>query len=172
MFRRLPLLIVLLISPVMSGCGYMIGGEFPQEIRSIHVPTFTSNTFRRDVNLELTEYVQREIQSRTHFRLAKEGNADSQLTGRVIEIRKDVLGETAEDDPRQLQLSVAVEVLWEDLNTGRVLARQQLPIDRQTTQMIATGDFAPEVGQSLATAKQNALQKLAAQIVDSMETSW
>lgn len=155
-----------------TGCGYMVGGEFPTEVRTIHIPTFTSTSFRRDFHLELTEAVQKEVQSRTHFRLAKEGMADTKLTGRLVEIRKDVLGETAQDDPRQLQLSVAVEILWEDLNTGRVLAQNQMPMDRQTIQMISTADFAPEVGQSLATAKQLAIQKLAADIVDSMEAPW
>jgi len=157
---------------VPLGCGYRIGGNYDPEIRTVYVPIFTSDLFRRDVNLELTEAVQKEIQSRTPFRLASSDNADTRLTGRLIEIRKDVLGETRFDDARQLQLSFAVEILWEDTRGGRLIRQSSIPIDRDSHQILAQTNFAPEVGQSYATAKHQAITQLARRIVDKMEAPW
>ena len=155
-----------------SGCGYHIGNGFDQEIRSVHVPIFTSDLFRRDVNLELTEAVQREIMSRTPFKLSTADRADTRLIGHVVEIRKDVLGETQFDDPRQLQLGIALEILWEENGTGNLLVRQQLGIDASARQLLTQANFAPELGQSYATAKHEAITRLARRVVDLMEAPW
>ena len=155
-----------------SGCGYNVGPMYPAEIRTIHVPIFTSSSFRRNVELQLTEAVQKEVQLRTPYRLAKREYADTILNGRVIEIRKEVLGESAQDDPRELQFSVAVEVEWKDNRTGELLATQKFPISPDAIHLIAEADFAPELGQSYATASDQAVKQLARQIVDMMELTW
>jgi hypothetical protein len=162
-------LVVLL---AISGCGYMVGGTYAPDIRSVHVPTFTSESYRRGFELALTEAVHKQIQQRTPFRLTKGSTADTRLTGHLVDVRKDVLGENQFDDPRELQLSVAVEVRWEDTRSGQVLAQQRVPLGAQAAQLIAYADFAPEVGHSLATATQDAVDQLARQIVGMMETPW
>jgi len=167
--------IVWLILPVLSlisGCGYHIGAPYDPEIRSVHVPIFTSDLFRRDINIELTEAVQKEIRSRTPYQLSTADRADTRLIGHVVEVNKSVLGETSFDDPRQLQLAIGVEILWEETFGGQLLARQTLPIDPQTRQLLTQSNFAPEVGQSYATAKHEAITRLARRIVDMMESPW
>ncbi len=168
------MLCVLWLSPgwVLTGCGYTVGGAYDPQVRSVYVPMFTSNMFRRDIHIELTEAVQKEIRSRTPFQLTSEDRADTRLTGRLIDVRKDLLGETAFDDPRQMQLALGVEVLWEDLRGNRILSRNTVPIDAQTHQLLTQANFAPEVGQSQATAKHEAITLLARRIVDHMETPW
>ncbi len=156
----------------VAGCGYRIGGPYDPEVRSVHVPIFTSDLFRRNINIELTEAVQKEIRARTPFQISSAEHADTVLIGHVVEVRKDVLGETAFDDPRQLQLGIGVEVLWEENHTGQLLARHQVPIDAPTRQLLMQANFAPEVGQSLATAKHEAITRLARRIVDLMEMPW
>lgn len=157
---------------LLSGCGYMVGSPHQAEIRSVHVPTFTSDSFRRGVEIQLTEAVQKEIQNRTPFRLVKEPYADTRLTGHITEVRKKRLGETGFDDPRELQLHYSVEATWEDLRTGQILSQQRIPIAPDTVHLLSTADFAPEVGQSLATGTQDAVNRMARQIVDMMETPW
>jgi len=172
---RCCLLIALLIMPVLSlisGCGYHVGAPYNPEIRSVHVPIFTSDLFRRDINIELTEAVQKEIRARTPFQLSSADRADTRLIGHVVEVNKSVLGETSFDDPRQLQLGIGVEVLWEETSGGQLLARQTLPIDPQTRQLLTQANFAPEIGQSYATAKHEAISRLARRIVDMMESPW
>ena len=152
---------------LLCGCGYMVGSAYQAEIRSVHVPAFTSESFRRGLEFQLTESVHKEIQSRTPYRLVNGPVADSRLSGRILDIRKDVLGESAFDDPRELQLRLVVEVTWEDLRSGRILAQQRVPV-----QLNSQSSFAPEVGQSLATGMQQATDQLARQIVEMMEMPW
>ena len=154
------------------GCGYVVGGAYAPDIRSVHVPTFTSDSFRRGIELQLTEAVQKEIQMRTPYRITSGPGADTRLTGHIVQIRKDVLGETMFDDPRELQFSLAIEVTWEDLRSRQVLAQHRVPIAPDTVQLVSQSDFAPELGHSLATATQDAVDDLARQIVGMMEAPW
>ena len=138
----------------------------------MHVPIFNTNSFRRGLEYQLTEAVQRRIQQRTPFRLAKGPNADTRLTGTISNLRKNVLGESAFDDARELQISLSMTVTWEDLRSGQILKQQQVPIAPELVPLVATSDFAPEIGQSLGTSTQQAVDRLAAQIVELMEMSW
>lgn len=165
-------LIFVVGSIILPGCGYMVGSVYQADVRSVHVPVFKSDAFRRGLEFQLTDAVQKEIQNQTHFRLARDGNADSRLTGRIVRINKQVLGESGFDDPRELELAVAVEITWEDLRTGQIIAQQRVPLENEQIQLLSTGSFAPEVGQSLATAEQQVVSRLARQIVEMMEMPW
>ena len=153
----------------LAGCGYMVGGSFDMQVRSVEVPMFETKSFRRGIEVQLTEAVQKQIQLRTPFRVVK-CDADTRLSGRVIDLRKSVLGETRQDDPRELQVNLVVEVIWEDLRAGRILAEQQVPIGPELLSLRSQAEFAPEVGQSLATATQKSVEQLARQITNLLET--
>lgn len=155
-----------------TGCGYTVGQMHRQEVRSIYVPVFKNDTYRRGVEYQLTDAVHRQIQWKSHYRLAEGPEADTRLIGRITSIRKDVLGETRQDDPRELQLALAVQVSWEDQRTGQLLAQEDFALNQSGVPVNATADFAPEVGQSLATGLQESIDKLARKIVGMMETPW
>jgi len=157
---------------LLSGCGYTIGNGFGPEVRSVSVPVFKNDTFRRNIEFQLTEAVQNEIQNRTPFRLAKGNDADTRLVGEIVQVRKDALGETRYDDPRELQLTIKVRVTWEDLRSGQVLASQELPVSPEDIPVIGQAEFAPEMGHSLATATQDSVTRMARRIVNMMETAW
>ena len=161
-----------LVALFLSGCGYTLGSGFSPDIKTVSVPIFENDTYRRGIEYQLTEAVQKEIQNRTPYRLARGSDADTRLTGRIIQVRKDVLGENDNDDPRQLQFSIMVRVTWENLRTGEILARQEVPVDPLAIPLIAQAGFAPELGQSQATASQSAIDQLARNIINMMETPW
>ena len=163
-----------MIVPIFSsiGCGYMLGSFHGGDVRTVAVPVCESSSTRRGIEYQLTEAVQDEIKARTPFRIAKEPYADTKLVGRIVEIRKRPVGETRFDDPRELQYSLAVQVVWEDLRNGNVLAEQTIPISPVGLSLESMADFSPELGQSQASANQKAVQQLAAQIVDRMEAPW
>ena len=156
----------------LAGCGYTLGTPTVQNVRTVHVPVFKSNSFRRNLDFLLTEAVQREIRTRTPYRLDEAATADTILNGRIVEIRKSPLSETRFDDPRELQLMVGAEVTWIDRRSGQVLQQQTFTLDSALTQNASAVSFAPEVGHSLATAQQEAATRLAARIVDVMEMPW
>jgi outer membrane lipopolysaccharide assembly protein LptE/RlpB len=166
------LLIALAAGLAASGCGYTIGSAFQHNVQTVYVPIATSEDFRRGPEFQLTEAVQKQIQQRTPFRLANNESADTKLTLKIKSIRKTVLGTTAQNDPRELQIQYAVEVTWEDLRTGRILAQQKVSIEPEVTRLFTSGEFAPELGQSLATGTQEAIDKMARQVVDMMEAPW
>lgn len=167
-------LLLILILPLCGniGCGYMMGSFHANDVRTVAVPVFESDSERRGIEYQLTEAVQNEIKTRTPFRIAKEPYADTRLVGRIVEIRKAPLSENAFDDARSLQYSLAVKVVWEDLRNGNVLAEQTIPVDQLGLSLETNADFAPELGQSQATATKRAIDKLAMQIVDRMEAPW
>ncbi len=165
-------IISMVISLTLPGCGYTVGSDFRQDIKTVAVPIFENKTNRRGIEFQLTEAVQKEIMKRSKYRLAKGLEADTRLTGEIIGFRKDVLGETAQDDPRELQVSLIVKVRWEDLRTGTLLAEQEMPLNPDQISMTAQAEFAPEIGQSLATALDDAMNTMARKIVNLMETPW
>jgi len=166
-------LLFCLLCLVQCGCGYMMGGAYnTAEVRTVAVPTFGNETFRRGMEFQLTEAIQNEIQNRTPFRIAKEPYADTRLSGRIIQLGKRSLNQSRFNDVREVELSLAVEVTWEDIRTGQILAQEQMPLDPASTKLLTDTGFTPEVGQSLATAKQRVTQQMARQIVDMMETPW
>ena len=155
-----------------SGCGYMFGPSNVQGVRTIHVPIFQSESFRRNLDYLLTEAVQNEIKSRSGYRLADERSADTVLSGRIVDVRKNPLSETRFDDPRETQLMVGVEMSWVDRRNGQILQQRVFPIGQELAQHSSQVSFAPEVGQSLATAQQESVKRLASQIVDLTEMPW
>ncbi len=170
-----PILLPVCLSAALllsAGCGYMLGPPTVAGVRTIHVPVFQTDSFRRNLDYLLTEAVHREIQSRSGYRLADANSADTVLEGRIVDIRKDVLSETRFDDPRELQLTVGAKVTWTDRRTGRILQEHTFPISQTLAQQSAQVGFAPELGHSLATAQQDSVTRLAAQIVDLTEAPW
>lgn len=156
----------------IPGCGYTLGNGFSPDIKTVSVPIFENDTYRRGLEYQLTEAIQKEIQNRTPYRLARGDNADTRLSGRIVQVRKDVLGENNNDDPRQLQLSIMVRVTWENLRTGEVLAKSEVPVAPEAIPLLTQAGFAPELGQSQATAAQTAIDQMARHIVNMMETPW
>ncbi len=170
--RHLLVLLTLLSLTAASGCGYMLGTPTYQGVRTVHVPVFKNTSFRRNVDYLLTEAVQKEIRIRGGYRLDDAETADTILRGRIIEIRKNPLSETRFDDPREVQLMVGAEVTWVDRRSGQILQQRTFPLGSTLSQSVSNVSFAPEVGQSLATAQQEAAGRLAAQIADMMEVPW
>lgn len=164
-------LFIVLMGP-LSGCGYIVGSPYREDVRTVHVPIFENDSFRRNIELALTEAVQKKIQERTSYRLSPSAYADTVLTGRIVSVDKRLENQTKFDDARELELSLVVEVRWEDRRTGQLLAERRIPIEGHSAHVIAQSSFAPETGQSLATATQDVTDQLALQIVSLMETPW
>jgi hypothetical protein len=159
----------------LSGCaGYQIGNQslYPPDIHTVYVPIFESRSFRRDLGERLTEAVAKEIELKTPFKVVSDPNADSVLSGRIVDERKSVLVPDLTGDARELQVGMKVEVSWCD-RKGRMLRDvKSVPLPSEITDVNATANLVPEVGQSVATAQQQAICRLAEQIVGLMEKPW
>ena len=163
---------VAMVIGVGSGCGYVVGPLHREQVRSISVPVFSCEDDRKWLGLRLTEAVHKEIQRRLPYRVIPGGSADSRLIGRVLGAYKDVVGETRNDDPRTLQFQLAVEVTWTDMRTQKVLAQRVVADDSPAVTLMSDASFSPETGQSMATASQEVINRMARQIVDLLEAPW
>ena len=122
----------------------------------------------------MTEAVQKAIKTQTDFRLAREQEADTQLIGRITGIAKRRLGEDGNDEVRESQYELIVQVSWVDLRNRRapIVEEKAIPIPPDVVPLFSQAAFAPELGQSQATARQRAVESIARQIVQLMQMPW
>jgi Lipopolysaccharide-assembly len=157
---------VLLVA-IPGGCGYSIRAPHDRSIKTIYVPIFRSISFRRDVNLQLTELVQKEIERRTPYKVvgSKEG-ADMILDGTINFADKNIMVENPFNLPRQLMATINASVSW----THNPPTQEEL--DRGSTWISENINFVPEIGETSMTAFYRANQSIAKQVVDMMEQAW
>ena len=149
----------------LSGCGYSVRPPFDAAIRTVYVPVFRSVSFRRDVNLQLTEMIIKEIENRTPFKVVgKPEGADSTLEGVINFADKNLIIENPFNLPRQLTATLTVAVTWTDNRTTKTVKPPVV-----VTEMV---NFFPEVGETSSSAFARANQKLAQQVVSMMEQKW
>jgi Lipopolysaccharide-assembly len=147
--------------------GWHINAPFDtSEVKTVSV-FFKSNSFRRDIEKQLTEAVQKEITMRTPFKLvADHTKADSLLSGTITTAGKNLVIEAPTNFARELNMTISVQVKW-TRNPPTEVEDQQLP-----TMVTETINFVPEVGDSTLTATNHVVISLAKQIVDMMEKPW
>ncbi len=163
------------LSLVLTGCAaYQIGNLslYPQEIRTVYVPVFRSDSFRRGLGERLTEAVVKEIEAKTPYKVVSEAKADSVLSGRIVSETKRVVVPDLTGDARELQVGMRVEVSWCDRKNRQLSDIRSVPLPDELTDVTGTGNLVPEVGQSDVTAQQEAIVRLARQIVGLMEKPW
>lgn len=168
---------VLLITLLMlTGCaGYQVGNQslFRPDIRTVHVPMFESDSLRRNLGERLTEAVVKEIERQSTYKVVHDPNlADSVLTGRIVAERKGVLAENRNDEPRDIEVDLAVQISWIDRRGETVMPTSSFSLAQQGFSVNQVADFVPEAGQSIATAHQEAISRIAKQIVSQMEAPW
>ena len=164
-----------LLSFCLCGCaGYQIGNQslYPLEVKTVYVPMFESNSFRRNLGEWLTEAVCKEIEAKTPYKVVATPTADSVLSGRIVEENKRVLVPSLSGEARELQVGMRVEVSWVDRKCRMLRPNQNIPLPAEITDISGTGNVVPEVGQSITTGQQEAITRVAQQIVGLMEKPW
>ena len=159
----------------ISGCaGYIVGNRtlYRADITTVHVPVFTSESFRRFLGEWLTEAVVKEIELKTPYKVVSSQWADSTLVGRVTRDAKYTITENVNDESRDIEAQVYVEILWRDRNGQVIVGPESFAIPGGLQEIAQAVHFVPEGGQSLSTAQQEAMARLAKQIVSRMESPW
>jgi Lipopolysaccharide-assembly len=136
------------------------------EVKTVFV-SFKTQTFRRDLEKQLTEAVLKEITLRTPYKIV--GNpkeADSILKGMITFGDKNLVVEAPTNFPRELSAMMTVQVNWTH-NPPNEVEKTRLP-----TVVTETINFVPEVGETTLTAFNHVIQSIAKQIVDMMEQPW
>jgi outer membrane lipopolysaccharide assembly protein LptE/RlpB len=158
-------LLAVLMALALTGCGYSAGNIADGSGRSLAVPLFRNQTYRRDLERDLTRNVQEEIRSRTRFNLTDESSdPDLVLRGKLLDVSEQVLSERSRGRIRESSVIITVSVRVEDRRTGEMRVEEVKLSERQS--------FAPVKGESVRTAEVAAMRNLAERIVYTLSSGW
>jgi hypothetical protein len=159
----------LALAALAPGCkvtGYSIRAPYDTKIKTVYVPVFKSVTFRRDLNIMLTEAVIKEIERKTPYKVVQDPDeADSTLEGTVNFSDKNLVVENPFNLPRQLTTTMMVTATW----TDNTVEKKEAPNPAVIAEIF---NFYPEIGESAQAAYYRTCEKLAVQIVNMMEEPW
>jgi|694.fasta_scaffold17502_8 hypothetical protein len=176
--RRLPWLPVIAVLAASGCAGYRFGNNtlYAPNVRTIYVPMVQSDSFRTtpavDIGERLTEALCKEIEKRTPFKIVgSEDGADSVLTARIVADTKRMVVESPTDQSRNVELNYQALVTWADRG-GTVIASGEVPMPAATVDVGQSAALVPEYGRSVVSTQQEAIVKMAQQIVGLMEEPW
>lgn len=159
----------------LAGCaGYQIGPRslYRPDVYSVYVRVFESDSLRRNLGEQLTEAVIKQIELKTPYKVVSGGQADSVLSGRILQDYKYVVAENVNDDPRDLEVEFKIEISWRDRRGDLISETYTYGISPSIVGFGQAVPLIPESGQSVATAHLAAIESLAEQIVSRMEVPW
>jgi len=150
-----------------SGAGYTTEPLFERDVRSVAVNILGNASFRRGVEFSLTEALIKEIETRTPYKVTRQGTADTIITGTIRGVDQGLLSRDADAGvPQEIQVTVTASFQWKDQRTGEVLRRRD--------GMAATGEYVPTrpAGEFYEVAEQRAVAEMARHMVDLMRSDW
>lgn len=162
---------------LLSGCAhYQVGSGslYAPDVQTVFVPTIESESFRRDLGERLTEAIVKEIELKTPYKVVGSPNADAVLQVKLRGDTRATLIEDSFDVPRTLENQLVAEISF--VNRRRFPAVAGDPMAIPIPSEIATAGqsslMVPVVGQSVASSQDQAISRLAQQIVGIMEAPW
>ncbi len=166
---------MLILASATAGCaGYQIGAQslYPPHIRTVYVPVFESTSFRRNLGERLTEAVIKQIERTTPYKVTGRSDADSVLWGMIVGETKRVTVSSLSGEPREVQTNLQILVSWIDRQGNVIRRTEPIPVPDEMVNVSGAAALVPEVGQSVTTAHQLAIDRLAEQIVSLMQCPW
>ncbi len=151
--------------PALVGCGYSTARPFATDIQTVHVEMFHSEEFRRELEFRLTEAIIKRIELDTPYRIASRRRADALLTGAITKVENRTFGDDFDTDlPREIGSTVVVRFRLQDMRSGEILVERP--------RFVYQTSYIPPVGETFTQGMTRALDGLAEQIVEAMETNW
>ncbi len=149
----------------VTGCGYSTARPFRTDIQSVYVEMFHSKEFRRELEFRLTEAIVKRIEMDTPYRIAHRPQADALLTGEILAVENRTFGDDYDLDlPREIGSTVVLRFRLQDMRTGEILVERP--------RFVYQSSYIPPVGESFADGMTRALNGMAEQLVETMETDW
>ncbi|WP_425401066.1 LPS assembly lipoprotein LptE [Aeoliella sp.] len=174
MRRNSTLLLITACGLASLGCAaYRMGSEslYAPDVRTIYVPMIESDSYRRDLGERLTEAIVNEIELNTPYKVVGTPAADAVLT---VHLQNDIRRTTVEDafdQVRAAENQLRAEVTFVNhRRNGYAAAPQVYPLSAEIVGQ--TSLLVPAVGQTVSSSQQVAIERLAQQIVGSMEQAW
>lgn len=172
-----------------GGCGYSTSRPFPSNvseavygpdtetdaesadrpprgrIRTVFVEPFRSKVFRRELEMRLTEAVQKRIELDTPYRIASRRRADTVLSGEILDVRQSTFGsDFVLGRPRETATTFLISLRWRHPATGTLLTERKV--------LTETDTWVPLAGETFFSGSDRVIDGLAERIVEQLETPW
>ncbi len=108
-----------------AGCGYSSANLYRNDIKSIYVQFFDNRTFWRQLEVYMTRALVAEVKLSTPFAFAPKDQADSILTGEVMDFRLHTAVESKRVEVIVTNVTVVVRFRWYDRLTGADIVPEQ-----------------------------------------------
>jgi hypothetical protein len=156
----------------LGGCGqggfsgYNNSWLHRQEISTVYVEMFDSQSFRRGHEYDLTDAICKRIETDTPYKIVSDRNvADSILSGKIASIGKRNLSmERNTGRVFENQANVIVTLRWQNLKTNEIM------VDNETVDVSA--DYSIFAGQDFEYGSKVAVNRAAERIVELMQKKW
>jgi hypothetical protein len=160
---------------LLAGCAtYQVGSEslYAPDIATVYVPMIESGSYRRDLGERLTEAVIKEIELQTPYKVVGTPDADSILSVKLTGDSRRLLAENSFTDPRLSETAIFSEVSWLNRRRLPLAPTQSIALPPNMIGIDQTAGLVPESGQSVQSSLQQSIDRLAQQIVGTMEAPW
>jgi hypothetical protein len=157
------------------GCAaYHVGTQslYAPDVTTVYLPMIESGSYRRDLGERLTEAVAKEIELKTPYKVVGTPAADSILQIRLIGDTRKTLAQNAFDDPRVSESDLFSEVSWVNRRREPIVTTRMVAVPQELVNIESSANLIPEFGQSVVTSQQQAIQRMAQEIVATMEAPW
>ncbi len=147
--------------------GYSTESIYRTDVATVSVPIFENVTFHREVELDLTESIVKEIEQRTPYKVTTQRRADTILSGTIRRVELDQLTRSRQTGlAEEMVLSVTIDFEWRDLRNNQLIVRRE--------SFTSHGLFVPSnpSAEPIELGRLAAVQKLARDIVNEMQAEW
>ncbi len=151
---------------LLGGCGVYRWGYEPEDgIATVAVPIFENKTLRRGYEYALTRYVRQDVLDKTPMQLARDGSGAATVKGTIVSVTQGVVipNLVDQDPPTESTLSITISV---------VVAKPGGELVSGPTTLTETENWVPTFAQTVDSASDRILRKLAERVVDMLEEGW
>lgn len=162
MMNRAGIFLMALVSLVLSGCGYHLGGVKPKSlanISAVRITVFTNNSFEPAAGSLVTSALAEAIQRDGTFRLASKGKAQARIEGEITSVQFVQLRSSYQDTYKSSELGLILNVSY------RIVDSSDNKVLMSGGESVTSSYF--NVG-NIQTAKTNALSYAARLVAERM----
>ena len=133
--QSVPLVLTIILVAGLSGCGYTTRSLLPPHIKKIHVENFKNSiditeetsdktihrTYKPRLELDVTKAIIDKFIFDGNLKIASAGDADTILTGELIDFRREGLRYDESDNIEQYRIVIVVRIKLEDLKENKIM---------------------------------------------------
>jgi hypothetical protein len=174
LLRRLMHVLLLALVGAPGCANYRMGSQsiYAPDIQTVYVPMIQSNSYRNGLGEWLTEAIVKRIEEVTPYKVIHSPDADSILRVRILSDNKQTLMESFTDEPREQQFNMQIAADWLNRNGQQIGQPVNVPLPPSLNPIDQSSNLFAELGQSVVSAEQTDIKRMAQQVVSMMEAPW